>query len=57
MKEGAELLVYVNLAEQNFQATAPLTGDTKYEDYMTGAEASANIDVPAHSFKLITSAP
>jgi len=56
MTEGAELLVYVNLAEQNFQATAPLAGDTKYEDYMTGAEASANIDVPANSFKLITSA-
>lgn len=55
-KDGAELLVYVNLADSHYQATAPLSGEAKYEDIMTGMTVGANLDIPAHSFQLISSA-
>jgi glycosidase len=54
MKDDAELLVYVNLADQSFVTTAPLEGDAQYEDVMNGEAVNAELSVPPQSFKLIS---
>jgi glycosidase len=57
VKNNAELLVYVNLADHDYQATAPLREDLKYEDIMNGMTIVSEVDIPAHSFLLITTKP
>jgi glycosidase len=57
VKDGAELLVYINLADHNFQTSAPLDGEKSYENYMTSEAATSDIDLPAKSFLLITTTP
>jgi glycosidase len=54
IKDDAELLVYINLADQNFGTSAPLKGDAQYKDVMNGEAVSNALDIPANSFKLIS---